>query len=94
MSKKNQQGNQRGPQIDLHGLTVEEALSRVDRFLHDISSSNRGPSLKTARIMTGKGTGTVQKAVIQYLRQAGYPWTYDKQANGKPNEGVLVLHLE
>lgn len=90
MGKKNQQANSRGPQIDLHGLTVDEALIRVDKFLHSFGSGQT----KTARIMTGKGTGQVQKAVIQYLKQGGYPWTYDKQANGKPNEGVLVLHLD
>lgn len=90
MSKKNQQANSRSPQVDLHGMSVDEALARVDRFLHDLSSRSH----KSARIMTGKGTGQVQKAVIQYLKQGGYPWSYDKQANGKPNEGVLVLHLD
>ena len=50
-------------EIDLHGLTVEEAIPLVDEFL------NR--SFRTRRhriwIVHGKGTGTLRRAVRDYL---------------------------
>jgi hypothetical protein len=50
-------------------------------------------SLKQARIMTGKGTGKVQAVTIQYLKLAGYQWSFEKLSNGKNNEGCLIIHL-
>lgn len=76
--------------LDLHGYKAEAVEAAVDRFLVQISNS----SLKRARIMTGKGTGTVKAIVIKYLKLGGYHWAYDKSANGKPNEGCLVIFLD
>ena len=75
--------------LDLHGVRGEDVEPKVDQFLVQISNS----SLKKARIMTGKGTGVVQKLVMNYLKQAGYTWKYEKLANGKDNEGCLVIYL-
>lgn len=75
--------------LDLHGYKADEVEPALDDFLMKISNSN----LKKARVMTGKGTGTVQKIVIQYLKLAGYQWTYEKLASGKDNQGCLVIHL-
>lgn len=71
--------------IDLHGYSVDAVADAVDGFLVQLASSG----LKRAKIVTGKGTGKVQKEVIRYLKLAGYPWEYD----GK-NKGVLVLFLD
>lgn len=76
--------------LDLHGFRADAVEDAVDQFLVKLSTS----SLKKARIMTGKGTGVVQKLVISYLKKAGYPWSYEKLANGKNNEGCLVIRLE
>jgi dsDNA-specific endonuclease/ATPase MutS2 len=76
--------------LDLHGFRGEDVESAVDSFLVSISNS----SLKRAKIMTGKGTGTVQKIVISYLKMAGYQWKFEKLSNGKDNTGVLVLYLD
>lgn len=76
--------------LDLHGFKAENVESAVDRFLVQISNSN----LQKARIMTGKGTGTVQAIVIKYLKLAGYQWSYERLPNGKPNEGCLVIYLD
>ncbi len=75
--------------LDLHGYKADEVEPALDDFLVKISNSN----LKKARVMTGKGTGTVQKIVIQYLKLAGYQWTYEKLPSGKDNQGCLVIHL-
>lgn len=76
--------------LDLHGYRAEQVEDAVDKFLMQLSNSN----LKRARIMTGKGTGTVKSMVIKYLKMAGYQWVYEKLSNGKSNEGCLVIFLE
>jgi dsDNA-specific endonuclease/ATPase MutS2 len=76
--------------LDLHGFRGEDVESAVDKFIIHINNSH----LKRARIVTGKGTGTVQKIVINYLKIAGFQWKYEKLSNGKENQGVLVLFLD
>jgi dsDNA-specific endonuclease/ATPase MutS2 len=76
--------------LDLHGFLTDDVEAEVDRFIMRVNGAN----LKQARIMTGKGSGKVQKVVIQYLKQAGYPWKFEKLSGGKFNEGVLVIFLD
>lgn len=76
--------------LDLHGYKADQVEDAIDRFLMQVSKS----SLKRARIMTGKGTGTVQSIAIKYLKLAGYNCSYEKLQNGKNNEGCLVIFLE
>lgn len=78
------------PSIDLHGKKEHEVEEAVDRFLFSISNK----SIKRAKIITGKGSGIVQKKVIQYLKMAAYPWEYEKSITGKPNTGVIILLLD
>ncbi len=77
--------------LDLHGYKSDAVEDAVDRFLVQVSGTS---GLKRARIMTGKGTGTVKAIVIRYLKMAGYNWSYEKLSNGKNNEGCLVIFLE
>lgn len=79
--------NSKKPMIDLHGLTVDEAIIRVDEFLHKHSSGTHD----RLYIMTGKGSGKVQKAVTQYLKKAHYPWKHDEMGPDKVNKGILVV---
>ena len=76
--------------LDLHGFKSDEVENAIDQFLVRVSNSG----LQRARIMTGKGTGTVKKIAIQYLKLAGYQWSYEKSASGQNNEGVLVIFLD
>jgi DNA mismatch repair protein MutS2 len=52
-----------GPEIDLHRLTVDEALPRIDDFLHYAYSSG----LHYVTIVHGKGTGILRQEVHRYL---------------------------
>ncbi len=76
--------------LDLHGFKTSDVEDAVDKFLVKASSSG----LKRGRIMTGKGTGAVQKVVIQYLKLAGYTWEFEKGSNTKENTGVLTIFLD
>jgi len=77
-----------GPTLDLHGFKTDEIYDALEKFLA------RHSSAKTVRIMPGKGTGKVKNEVIQYLKQARYPWSYEKLSNGQVNEGVLVVFMD
>ena len=76
--------------LDLHAVTVADVPDRVDRFL----TQQTGKNAKRCRIMTGKGTGAVQKATIASLKIGGFPWEFERMENGSRNEGVLVVILE
>jgi DNA-nicking Smr family endonuclease len=78
------------PLLDLHGYKVEDVADAVDRFL--VQSQRKGSP--RVRIMTGKGTGQVKKAVMEYLKLGGYPYEFERMENGARNEGVLVVILE
>ncbi len=54
---------ERADEIDLHGLTVDEALPIVDQFLHQ--SFKVG--LHRVWIIHGRGTGALRSAVRYYL---------------------------
>ena len=76
--------------LDLHGLTPDEALGLVDKFLmasHDSKATR-------IKIMTGKGKGIIRKEVTSYLKKAGYHWQFEKTASGAANEGVLIVFLD
>ena len=75
--------------LDLHGMTVEEAIPLIDSFLYDLYKSN----FKKGKIITGKGTGKIQKVTIDYLKKSGYKWQYEKLNNGKENSGVIVVSV-
>ena len=54
----------RSDEIDLHGLIVDEALFKVDRFLNDAFVAG----MLQVRIVHGKGTGTLRQAVREMLK--------------------------
>jgi DNA-nicking Smr family endonuclease len=52
-----------GIELDLHRMTVDEALPKIDEFLHD--SYRAG--LYYVRIIHGKGSGILRQEVSRYL---------------------------
>ena len=51
-------------EIDLHGLIADEALFRLDRYLHEAYMMG----LLQVRVVHGKGTGTLRQAVREMLK--------------------------
>jgi DNA-nicking Smr family endonuclease len=76
------------PTLDLHGLREAEVFDKVDAFLR----SPKAQKAPQVRIMPGKGKGIVQKKLIEYLKLGGFPWAYEKDGQGKVNEGVIVVY--
>jgi DNA mismatch repair protein MutS2 len=76
-------------ELDLHALTVDEAIMKLDRYLHDAFRSG----YYTVTIVHGKGTGILRNAVRQYLQ--GHPLVKSHRW-GEPREGgigVTVVEL-
>lgn len=70
--------------LDLHGKTIDEVFDMVDPFL--IQHAKKGT--RQVRIMSGKGTGAVQKKLIEYLKLAGYQWKFEGS-----NTGSLIVFV-
>ena len=51
------------PELDLHALTVEEAIPRLNAFLHEAYAAG----WHQAVIIHGKGTGVLRLEVRRYL---------------------------
>ena len=67
-------------ELNLIGLTVDEATERVDKLLDDAALSDR----REIRLVHGFGAGRLRKAVAQML--AAHPLVASYRAGG-PSEG-------
>ena len=74
-------------EINLLGKTVDEALSALDKYLDDAYLAH----LPSVRIVHGKGTGALRKAVQDYLRRCKYVKTYRLGEYGEGDAGVKLL---
>jgi dsDNA-specific endonuclease/ATPase MutS2 len=72
--------------IDLHGLTVEEALTRAEQALNDALLAN----LPELRLIHGRSGGRIRAALHQRLReiQSVREFTIDPH-----NDGVTIIRL-
>ena len=77
-------------EIHLRGMTVEEALMELDKFIDDAVILG----LKTVRIVHGKGTGTLRAAVGSYLRSNKFIDNYKLGSYGEGEDGVTIATLK
>ena len=83
----------RGPassQVDLRGMTVDEALAGLDVFL-DTAMLGR---LESVTVIHGKGTGAVRKAVREHLKRSRYVKAFRPGRYGEGEDGVTVVELK
>lgn len=78
------------PEIDLRGLTIDEALPAVDKYLDDAFLS----SLNQIRIIHGKGTGALREAVQAQLRSHPHVKSFRLADPNQGGSGVTVVELE
>lgn len=73
-------------EIKLLGLTVDEALTALDKYLDDAYISH----IPTVRIVHGKGTGALRNAVQNHLRKCKYVAEYHQAEYGEGDAGVTI----
>lgn len=76
-------------EVDLRGLMVEEALDKVDKYLDDAVLAG-APQV---RIIHGKGTGALRKAVTDFLKADRRVTSYRLGGVGEGGDGVTVAKL-
>lgn len=77
-------------EINLLGKTVDEALSALDKYLDDAYLAH----LPSVRIVHGKGTGALRKAVQDYLRRCKYVKNYRLGEYGEGDAGVTIAEFK
>lgn len=77
------------PELDLHALTVDEALFRLDDFLDDAFLGG----LHEVRIVHGKGTGALRQAVRARLKGHTLVKRFRPGEYGEGGAGVTVVEL-
>jgi DNA mismatch repair protein MutS2 len=91
LSRSSSRAPRRGPspELDLRGMRVDEALSRVDNALNDASLDGAS----SVRLIHGKGTWALRTAIREYL--SGHPLVISAQdGEGAGGDGITVAELE
>ncbi len=78
------------PEVDLRGMDSVEAICVMDRYLDEAMRSN----LKQVRIIHGKGTGVLRKAVHESLKRNKYVKKYRLGVYGEGEDGVTIAEFE
>ena len=78
------------PELNLLGMTTDEALHELDKYLDDARMSH----LSSVRIVHGKGTGALRKAVHNYLRKQKWVKSYRLGDFGEGDAGVTIVKLQ
>lgn len=77
------------PEINLLGLTVDEAIMELDKYLDDACLSH----LNQVRVVHGKGTGALRKGVHEYLKRQSYVKSFRLGEFGEGDSGVTIVEL-
>ena len=77
-------------EINLIGMTVDEAISTLDKYLDDAYLAH----LETVRIVHGKGTGALRNAVISHLKRQKYIKSYRAGVFGEGDAGVTIAEFK
>lgn len=79
-----------GVEISLRGQRAEQALENLDRYLDQAYVAG----LPFARIIHGKGTGTLREIVHEELRKRSYVDRFETALPHEGGEGVTVVFFE
>lgn len=77
-------------EINLIGMTVDEAIPQLDKYLDDAYLAH----LPSVRIVHGKGTGALRKAVHNYLKRLKYVKSFHLGEFGEGDAGVTIAEFE
>ncbi len=77
-------------EIKLLGLTSDEAIMQLDKYLDDAYLAHIG----SVRVVHGKGTGVLRSAVHQYLKNHPHVAEYHLGEFGEGDSGVTIVRFE
>lgn len=78
------------PEVDLRGMTTDEAESVLGRFLDQAMLGG----LHTVTVIHGKGTGAVRKTVHQFLKKSRNIEGFRLGRYGEGEDGVTIVELK
>jgi DNA mismatch repair protein MutS2 len=76
-------------EIDVRGLRADDAVREVDQYLHDNYMHGQG----TVRILHGKGTGALRKAIREELDSNPLVKSHESEKRELGGDGVTVVTL-
>ena len=74
-------------EINLIGMTTDEAVAQLDKYLDDAYLAH----LSQVRVVHGRGTGALKKAVHQHLKRLKYVKSYRLGNFGEGDTGVTIV---
>ena len=74
-------------EINLLGMTTDEAIMELDKYLDDACLAH----LPSVRVVHGKGTGALRKAVHAYLRRQKRVDSFRLGEFGEGDAGVTIV---
>ena len=77
-------------EINLIGMTVDEAIAHLDKYLDDAYLSH-APSV---RVVHGKGSGILRNAVQNHLKRQKYVKSYRLGTFGEGDAGVTIVEFK
>lgn len=77
-------------EINLIGRTTDEAVAELDKYLDDAYIAHLSP----VRIVHGKGSGALRKAVHQYLKRQKHVASYRLGEFGEGDAGVTIVEFK
>lgn len=88
-SHRNQKAAHISPEIKLLGYRADEAIAALEKYIDDAVMAG----LDSVRIVHGKGSGQLRKAVHQYLKKNKSVASFDLAEYGAGDAGVTVAKL-
>jgi len=76
-------------EVHLRHLTVDEALLKLDKYLHDAFVAG----LYQIRVIHGKGTGTLRQVIRKQLANHPLVKSYRPGGYGEGGAGVTMVEL-
>jgi DNA mismatch repair protein MutS2 len=77
-------------ELNVIGCTVDEALTRAERFLDEATMTDQ----RTLRIVHGHGTGQLRRAIAEFLRAHPLVAHFELAPQNQGGGGATVVELK